>query len=147
MNVQNYTINQARSIIRHASSTEKVAPFLAHQNGNVRTSAAFALTHKFGRQDAPVIEARTIPASERQLPMTQDAPAEAPMVMGQPSTLDPEIEALALKYEVTAEFVLTLLQEKGEMGAVKRSLASRKSAATRAKLSDTKGVPRKAKAA
>lgn len=117
MNVQIYTKNQARSIIRHASSTEKVAPFLQHRNPNVVNSAKFALKYRM-KSALEIAE--------------QPVGSATPVEVGQAAPIDPEIRALALKYEVPTEFVLTLLQEKGALDAVKRSLTSRKSALTRA---------------
>lgn len=126
MNVQAYTVNQARSLIRNASSSEKVEPFLRHPNANVVRSARFALNFKLG-----VVETRMIPETERKLPFTQEDTLDAPVSVGQAAPVDPEIEATAAKYEISVDEVLALVSEKGSLTSAKRSLAARKGASTR----------------
>lgn len=107
MNIQNYTVNQARSIIRNNQDMTVVRQFLEHKDRRVRLTADHALRYKLV---GVVMPAEKIEA------------------------VDPELQATAEKYGLSVSEVLALVSEKGSLLSVRRSLAARKAVASKKKM-------------
>lgn len=102
MNIENYTVNQARSIIRNSSDPARIAAFSNHPQRSVQVASAYAL--RFKKLGVPAQTAASV---------------------------DPEVSAAAEKYGLPVSEVLALVAEKGSLLSAKRSLAARKGAATK----------------
>jgi len=102
-----HTINQARSIIRHAKTPEKIKSFFSHLDPNVVRSAKFMIAFRGYDSNTPEIPFEEASKSFK------------------------EIDELAMKYGIAVSEVNRLVAEKGSLLSAKRSLAARKGAATK----------------